>query len=537
MSNNASRPNILLIMCDQLRWDHTGFGGSAYIRTPQLDALAAAGVVFPRAYVANPICMPNRASLLTGRAPSAHGVTANADALPLTTNTLARQLRSAGYRTTLVGKADLQNGLRRGFDPAPTRAPAVGDPYPTGWDGVEDPERYLHAPVPDPADFYGFEHIALTLGHADMVGGHHLRWALAKGATLEDLARGGPHHALRVDPHWWQVYQPRLSEELYSTTFVTEATIAAVEALSAQEAPWFIHCSFPDPHHPFTAPGRWHDRHRSDDMPLPASFTDHGVDPPSHLTGFRTLRPSAMPVQMFGPTPEEFRAAAAAEAGAIEFIDHGIGRIVAALNASGAARDTLIVFTSDHGDMFGDHGLMLKGMMHYSGCVRVPLFVSGRDVSAATATTLASTLDITPTLLDLAGVEPYDGIHGVSLVPALREPIHSLRSSVYIEEELPQADRFPFAVPTTARTLITDRYRVTRYPGCPLGEIYDLISDPAESVNRWADPDYGPLRGELLELLLDATVAHSTPPRLGPFPALPSSKAPASVATSGHETG
>jgi arylsulfatase A-like enzyme len=508
---------VLLIMCDQLRADHTGFGGSPYIRTPHLDALAASGTVFPEARVANPICMPNRASLLTGRAPSSHGVTANADALLLSTNTLPRQLRGAGYRTSLVGKADLQNGLRRGFDPVTTQAPALGDPYPPGWDRIEDPDRYLHGRLPDPADFYGFEHIALTLGHADMVGGHHLRWALAKGASPDELNRAGPHHAIEVNPDWWQIYQPRLSAELYSTTFVTEATIAAVDALSHQEAPWFIQCSFPDPHHPFTAPGHWHHRHRAGDMELPATFNDYGVDAPSHLNGFRLLRPSAMPVQMFGPTPEQLRAAAAAEAGAIEFIDHGIGRIVAALNDVGAAGNTVVVFTSDHGDMFGDHGLMLKGMMHYSGCLRVPLAIAGPGVPAGTAITLASTLDITPTLLDLAGVDPYDGIHGVSLVPALRDPVQPLRDSVYVEEELPQANRFPFPVPASARTLITERYRLTRYPGSPLGELYDLTNDPTESVNRWNDPACGSQRRDLLEQLLDTTIAHSMPARLGPL--------------------
>lgn len=525
MPDNTSRPNVLLIMCDQLRADHTGFGGSTYIRTPHLDRLAADGTVFPGARVANPICMPNRASLLTGRAPSSHGVTANADALMWSTNTLPRTLRSAGYRTALVGKADLQNGLRRGFDPENTRAPAIGDPFPSGWDEVEDPGRYLHDPVPDPADFYGFEHIALTLGHADMVGGHHLRWALAKGASLDDLSQAGPHHALRVDPHWWQVYQPRLGEELYSTTFVTEATIAAVEALAAQDAPWFIQCSFPDPHHPFTAPGRWHDRHRPEDIELPATFADYGVDAPDFLNDFRALPPSVMPVQMFGPTPEQLRAAAAAEAGAIEFIDYSIGRIIAALDATHAARDTIVVFTSDHGDMFGDHGLMLKGMMHYSGCVRVPLVVTGPGIPTGTATTLASTLDITPTLLDLTGVEPYDGMHGISLVPACNDPARPVRSSVYIEEELPQANRFPFAVPSSARTLITDRYRLTRYPGADLGELYDLVSDPTESVNRWNDPGYGSRRRDLVEQLLDASVAHSMPGRLGPLHASQTSDA------------
>lgn len=186
-----------------------------------------------------------------------------------------------------------------------------------------------------------------------------------------------------------------------------------------------------------------------------------------------------------------------------------------ALNASRAARNTVVVFTSDHGDMFGDHGLMLKGMMHYRGCLQIPLVLTGPGVTAGVNATLASTLDITPTLLHLAGVSPCDGIQGVSLAPALTDHHHAVRSSAYIEEELPQASLFPFAVPASARTLITDRYRLTRYPGGPLGELYDLIDDPTESVNRWNDAAYASQRGELVEQLLDATIAHSMPGRLG----------------------
>ncbi len=530
MPDLSTRPNVLLIVCDQLRADHLGFGGSPHIRTPHLDRLAQSGTVFTNAHVANPICMPNRASLLTGRAPSSHGVTSNVGALAWTTNTLPRTLRSAGYRTALVGKADFQNGIRRMFDSPPTVAAAIGDPFPPGWDHIEDPGRYLGDPVPDPEDFYGFEHIALTLGHADAVGGHHLRWALEQGADPEDLRRLGPQHARHVNEHWWQIYQPHLPAELYSTTFVAEASISAINRFAAGDSPWFLECSFPDPHHPFTAPGEWHFRHRGDDMVLPSTFSDYGTDAPSHLAHFRELDQSGL-LRMFGPTPDQLRAAAAAEAGAVEFIDHSIGTILAALESTAQADNTIVVFTADHGDMFGDHGLMLKGMMHYRGCTQVPLFFHGPNISARHTAALASTMDITPTILHLTGAEQFQGIAGVNLLPSSPVDDTHLRSCVYIEEDFPQSGLFPFAVPPQARTVITDGYRLTRYTGTGEGEIYDLANDPAESVNRWADPDYRPLRGALLELLLDATIAHSTPAQLGPLPPVSSSRVPTSVET------
>jgi arylsulfatase A-like enzyme len=519
----ARRPNVLLVVCDQLRADHVGFGGSPLVRTPNLDALAARGRVFDRAHVANPICMPNRASIVTGRSPSAHGLNVNAGALAWSTNTFVRQLRLAGYRTFHVGKADHQNGLRRllgaavvGTSDVAGPAP-LGDPYPPGWDTWEDAARFTEEPFADPDDFYGYAHLALTLGHADMVGGHHLRWAVAQGADPEDLARGGARDALARSEHWWQVYKPRLPEELSSTSYVTEATIAAIESAGRDGAPWFVHCSFPDPHHPFAPTGRWFDRHDPADVPLPETFADDLSGAPSHYRAFRAQDASPMPVLMFGPTADQYRAAAAAEAGAIEAIDHGVGRVLAALERTGAAEDTVVLFTSDHGDMFGDHGLMLKGVMHYAGCTRVPLVVAGPGVGTPGRTTsLAGSLDIAPTVLGLTGTPGYDGIQGHDLAPVLADPTAQVQDCLYVEEDFPQAGLFPFPVPDRVRTLVTDGARVTRFGGTGEAELYDLGDDPLERRNLWDDPAAATLRRQATERLLDEVVAHAVPPRLGP---------------------
>lgn len=514
----TSQPNVLLIVCDQLRADHTGFGGSPYIETPNIDRIAARGRVFEKAHVANPICMPNRASMLTGRAPSAHGLVGNEGALAWTTNTFVRMLRTAGYRTVHVGKADQQNGMRRAMGDASEFAqPApLGDPYETGWDTWEDPGRFREDPLSDPEDFYGYAHLALTIGHADMVAGHHLRWALDQGAAFDDLRTRGPKHALSVSDHWWQVYKPKLAEELSTTSYVTEATMAAIEGGRRDERPWFIHCSYPDPHHPFAPSGRWFDRHDPADMPLPETFADDLDGAPSHYRAFRGLGPTEIPVLMFGPTEAQYRAAAAAEAGSIEAIDHGIGRILAALEASGTADDTIILFTSDHGDVFGDHGLMLKGVMHYEGCTRVPLVVAGPCVTApGPSNSLAGSLDVAPTILGLTGTAPFDGIQGHDLTPILDDPTVEVQDALYVEEEFPQAPLFPFPVPGSVRTIITDAARLTRFGGTDEGELYDLQADPLERRNLWNQPAAASLRRDMTDRLLDQTMAHAAPARLG----------------------
>ena len=136
-------PNILLVLTDQQRADHVGFGGNEVVRTPNLDALAARGTVFDRAIVANPICMPNRSSILTGRVPSAHGCIFNDRSLAWNVNTFPRQLREAGYRTALVGKSHLQHGLSRNVFREAEQAPSSFLTEPEGWDAWENAERYV----------------------------------------------------------------------------------------------------------------------------------------------------------------------------------------------------------------------------------------------------------------------------------------------------------------------------------------------------------------------------------------------------------
>ena len=505
----TKKPNILLIMTDQLRADHVGFGGNNVVRTPNLDRLASSGLVFDRFHVANPICMPNRCSIMTGRIPTAHGCIFNDRSLDWNANTFVRQFAKSGYQTGLVGKSHIQHGPSRDSVIAIEKDLATTNNLPSGWDTLEDFEQYLDT-SPDIDDFYGFKHVEFSLGHGDMVVGHHYRWAIEKGADPKDLLTEYPsaeQPARQRSDDWWQVYQPMLPEELYSTTFVTERSIAFIKERGAMEEPWLLQCSYPDPHHPFSPPGKWWDAYSADDMPIPDTYGDDLAHAPEHLKLFKKLepRPGGPWTQMFGVTKPQLQQAMAAEFGMIEFLDEGIGKVLKSLETSGQLENTIIVFSSDHGDMFGDHGLMLKAMQHYQGCIRIPFVVSGPGVAAGHTKSLASSLDIAQTLLEVCGLDEYDRMQGVSLAPVLRDPVAEVRDHVYIEEDMPITEARGL-IPFKARTLVTSDGRSTIYSSGEK-EVYDLSRDPDEYNNLSSlDPDSKFVRSmndRLMQAMLD----------------------------------
>lgn len=506
------RPNIVLIMADQLRADHVGFGGNRVVRTPNLDAIAETGMRFDRAHVANPICMPNRASLLTSRMPSAHGTRFNGISLDPDSGTFVRNLRESGYRTMLVGKAHFQNignnpAFASKFTSEDPKIPGIDRNREQGWDRWENIERHHEEWVEIPPDFYGFDHVELAIDHADYAGGHYEHWLRDRGFDPENR---GVAHSKQSYPGWNQVYQPDMPEEYYPTAWVAERSVNMINEAVAEDEPFFIQCSFPDPHHPFSPPGRFYDMYDPDDIPLPPTFHDpheHSWKRTRNLISHRGEQRGG-PMATFAPTEEQFREAAAREYGAISFIDEAVGTITRSLHQAGVAEETIIVVTSDHGDMFGDHGLLLKMGMHYEGCVRVPLVFSGPGIPSGSSSSLVSSLDLAPTILDLAGVEPFQGMQGASLSKMFDDPAASVRETVYIEEDQ-MFDAFRVGRPTQMRTAITDGARITILHGSDDGELYDHREDPYEMHNRWHDPAYGELKTRMLLCLAQAQLDHT----------------------------
>jgi arylsulfatase A-like enzyme len=515
----AKRPNILFFITDQQRADYLGCAGHPVLKTPHIDSIAERGVCFTRFYVATPVCMPNRATLMTGRMPSVQGVRSNGSPLSVFYNTFVDALRAAGYATALVGKSHLQNfgphppilkrapprpgDLVLGAEFAEAKKAIPGDgPYdqehPRRWQAGRDFSMRL--------PFYGFEHVELCTGHGDEVGGHYYVWLKAKrldADALRDRSNQLPHDY--ICPQAWRTPIP---EALYPTPYIAEKSCEWLDhyAQGDRGKPFFLMTSFPDPHHPFTPPGRYWSMYDPKDMTLPPSF-DLGnralARPITWALAQRESGKSDLNGQAaFAVNEREAREAMALSCGMIAMIDDAVGRVLARLAALRLAEDTIVIFTSDHGDFLGDHRLLLKGPAHYEGITRVPfIWAEPGERAAGQSNALAGTLDIAATILDRVQVEPYNGIQGLSLLPLIDGSGSALaRDSMVIEDDQQRAV-FGLSSGARLRSLVTRRWRMTIAQGDPYGELYDLENDPHEIDNLFDEADHRAVRAELMEKL------------------------------------
>jgi arylsulfatase A-like enzyme len=511
------RPNFVIFLTDQHRADLLGCAGHPVLRTPHIDSIAQRGVRFDRFYVANPVCMPNRASLMTGRPSSVHGVRSNG--LPLRTDevTFVELLRDAGYDTVLVGKSHLQNNT--GLPPrlewpaaSPThRAPSAelalsrrdhqdGPFYDQeGRRDWDDPDTRVTLP------FYGFEQVELATGHGDLVEGNYMAWVRSKGVDVRALR--GPQHALPHDESCPQAWRTAVPAALYPSAYIAEKSCEVIDRFAQQDKPFFLLVSFPDPHHPFTPPGRYWDMYRAEDMPAEPSYADDDWPVPPHVQAVFDERAEGH-AQLggfgaFAVSEQEARQAHALSCGMVACIDDAVGLVMAQLERRGLLDDCVLGFTSDHGDFLGDHRLLLKGPAHYQSLVRVPFIWSdpllvGRR--GAVTQQLCSSMDLSATVLDRAGIAAPWGIQGRSLMPVLADDL-AVRDGVLIEEEQ-QRLCFGFDKPPRVHTLVTDRWRLSVYRDSTFGELYDLAGDPRERLNRWNDASYLGVKAELLAQLM-----------------------------------
>jgi arylsulfatase A-like enzyme len=266
--------------------------------------------------------------------------------------------------------------------------------------------------------------------------------------------------------------------------------------------------------------------YRPDEVDLPQSFDAELIDPPSPVRWLHEQR--ANRAEHFKPghgtfavTHQEAREALALNYGNIACIDDAVGRVMAELQSLGLAENTVVLFTSDHGDLMGDRGLMFKGGLHYGGLTRVPFIWSDPSTSCSSGSrvlrqtpALAQTIDIAATVLARAGVESAHGMQGQSLLPLITGQVAALRSSVLIEEEGQRLD-FGLGQRIRMRTLRTGDHRISIYDGQPWGELYDLRADPCELRNLWTDPASQALRSQLMSELAYAML-HQT--NTSPYP-------------------
>jgi len=484
----SERMNVLFIITDQHRSDHMSCAGNTILKTPNLDKLASEGVRFTSAFVANPICMPNRASIFTGLYPNMHGIRTAGMNLPESTPTFTETLRESGYHTIEIGKIHLNWTVRR-FDKN-----ATSNETAHFWIGKND-----RPPLPLP--YYGFDEVDLIVGHGDICGGHYMEWLEKKGPEYIPIIRE-KGRTFFANP----TYRTEIPEELYPTTYITERSLGFLDRYSKGEygdKPFFLNISYPDPHHPVTPPGHYFDMYKAEEMELPSSFNDIENVKKHPFLGRSLDNPFLRGMILRITNEKEAKDFMAATYGAVAMIDDSIGQILAALEKLELADNTMVIYTSDHGDLMGDHGMIMKGPCPYNGILNVPFIWKVPGVTKPAITnSLASSIDISRTILNLLNIpketQPPD-MQGKDLTPVLKDPNNKIRDFCLVEhdEEIEQ-----FKVKIRIRHLITENYKLTLYNGFPgYGDLYSRKEDPNELHNLWFDEKYQELRHELVEKL------------------------------------
>jgi len=434
----ASRPNILILMDDEHPVFMTGCYGHRSAKTPSIDALAEDGVVFDAAYCPSPICAPSRAAMLTGRHVHAIEVRDNASPLRSDWPTFAHSFSAAGYRTLLCGKMHFVGpDQMHGFDERWTQ-----DIYPATFDWTRSNREAT---------------------------------AVNKGQNIHRVYETGPGRTRDMD----------YDEEVI---FRAENGLRRL-AQRKEPSPFMLCVSFTGPHYPYKAPQKYWNLYSDDDVDLPRIPEDYLEREHDYVKWLRRHG-------MFGElVPDDVcRAARRAILGRISLVDDYVGRILSLLHELGMDKDTIVVFTSDHGDMMGEHGLWFKNAA-YEWSSRVPLIVSGPGIPSHRSSEAVSLLDIGPTLYSLTGVEP---VYAVTDGKDRSDLIHRRRPS---EDGAAIMENYGEGVWRGWRMIRRGNLKLTYVPGCE-PELFDLSKDPGEWENLAGDPAYRDAREELEKLVL-----------------------------------
>lgn len=484
-------PNILIITTDQQRTDSLSCYGSPFTHTPHLDQLAVEGVCLERAYCTNPVCTPARASIFTGKYVSRHGAWNVGMNVPDDEPMISHRLTDVGYRTHYIGKAHFQ---------------PFGASHEQSIETRNNNNRYPDFCGP----YYGFETIELALGHATYgIAGHYGEWvktqvteetfeSYSKARRLSEIGFGGGAHD-------WDI-----PLKYHNSVWTADRTIDFLKKHDADQ-PFLLAVGFQDPHHPHCVPTEFEERVDPNEVPLPDYVEGELEDKPPHfmaarcgeLSKLETRGKFAMAGQGGGAdfrkvSDEDARLGRAYYYNMVKIIDQQMGRIMECLDTYGLSENTLVLFTTDHGELLGDHGLWMKGPFHYEQLVRVPTIIRypAAIPSGQRSNALFSHADIVPTILGAVGLPIPTDIDGVDAMPMLSREQDSVRDSLLIEcIDDPQGLRL--------KTIVTNNRKLTWYCGHSYGELYDLEIDPAERVNQWNNPSYASDKAQLISAILE----------------------------------
>jgi choline-sulfatase len=466
------RPNILFVFADQHRHDALGCAGNTLIETPNLDRLSSSAVRFNNAWCQSPICQPSRAALITGRYPHELGVMRNfGPDMDGGWPTFMKQLQKAGYRTANIGK---------------THYYAKGLEAP---DGETDMRQYS----PRVAEF-GFDHVVEEFDryvHA-MDGVHTPYTGYLRQEGVYEAYRDKVKSIWRLTDHHWDGVTSPLTKEQDLTSFLTREAQSWLTLQSADQ-PFFLQLSYVQPHVPLMGDPEWADHYR--DLEIPRGPADPGAADIPVWNDYLSWCGHHANAHLL--TDEYVLAGARQYYAMISLIDECIGRLTHQLDEQGLLDNTWIVYSSDHGEMLGEHGLMAK-FNFYRSSVQVPLIVRPAGGCAPSVSdALAAVVDIGPTLLEVAGAEPLEAIQGRSLLPVISKeegPREILFSEIQKQSRQEQAPTF--------RAVRDHRHRLTleTNTGTPC-ELFDLQEDPNELHNRVSDPGVASVVSELSEAL------------------------------------
>ncbi len=483
--------NALYIMCDQLRWDYLSCTGHPHLKTPHIDALAKRGMLFTRGYVQSPICGPSRMSCYTGRYVSSHGASWNSYPLKVGEQTIGDHLRPLGVRTAVCGKthvfADIKGMMRLGIQ---SDSPE-GIRHANGGFEPFDRDDGIH---PQPQNFpqnSQYNHYLRARGWSDENPWH----TVANSAEDDDG---------NILSGWYleNSNKPaRVAEPDSETPYLTRRAMDFIT--EAGDTPWCLHLSYIKPHWPYIAPAPYNDMY----------------GPETHLPVSRHAAERENPNPVFAEFMNEQVSKSFCDndtretvltgyMGLIKQIDDQIGTLMHFLDKDGFLEDTLIIFTSDHGDYLGDHWMGEKELFH-DASARVPIIVVDPDPRAdATRGTstdmLVEAIDVAPTLLDHFGGEAKPRLlEGHSLLPVLHGKTNRLRDFVVSEYDYAMRDvrkRLNVPLDDARLTMIFDgRWKYIFAEGFdPM--LYDVQTDPQEFFDLGRDPAFQNQRDRMEQL-------------------------------------
>jgi choline-sulfatase len=439
-SANSERPNFLVIMSDEHGAKFSGTYGHPLVRTPNMDRLAAMGVTFENGYCNSPLCVPSRASFMTGQYVSRNRTYDNATPMRSDAVTWPYLLRSAGYDAVLDGK--------------------------------------MHLIGPDP--LHGFARQLAHDPHAEELVHEHYLWAYGCPKSSEP---------------WPAVFDagPGSTPMIEADDEMERAALDYLSMSDRHEQPWAICVGFIAPHFPFVVPEPYFSNYYPKNVDMPEIPDGHLDDLPG-----AARRLGGMFGVDYRYSDDQVKRARAAYYGLVEWMDAKIGRLLDALDRHGLADNTVIVHTSDHGDALGEHGLWRK-MSMYEASSHIPIQIAwpGRIPGGQRLAEIISNVDVTATISDMAGFDPSSyAMDGHSLIPLMTTGDPEWRNLALVEHLAHGTDR---ALAMVRR----GPWKLTYGHGDPPElELYDLDSDPGEFTNLADRPEHADRQQEMLALLM-----------------------------------